>query len=604
MNRDGRQRSSPIGSYGVIGDLRTVALVGSDGAIDWFPFPDLDSPPAFAGLVDPDAGGSIELAPSVAYRVERHYLEGTAMLATTFHAEGGRVTVTDSLNMAATGLLPWTEMARTIVVEEGEVPMTWSVRPGRSFSSAQAWSHHRSDVPFLLVGGSLLSVVAEHVGDPELTSGAVGGAFVARCGEPALLAVVATRAEPVRVPSPSEIRGRVELTEDTWRRWSATVAYQGPWKEAVLRSAIALKLLIAGKSGAMAAAGTTSLPEKVGGERNYDYRFAWIRDASFALDALGRIGRLEEVHHALCWLLAAVAQTCPDLHVFYTLSGDPAPADISEVPGAAGWRASTPVHVGNSAADQVQLGCYGDLLDAVWHYTRRGGHLDRASAAMVAQLADRCCDEWRRADAGFWELGDYQHYTISKIGCWVALDRAGRLAEEGQLADTHVERWRSEAEVIRAWIDEHCWSQAKGAYSFYAGTDDLDAAVLLAARTGFCSPDDPRLEATIDAVRTELSAGGSLVYRYSGQQGKEGAFLACSCWVIEALAYTGRIEDATGLLEDFVARSGDVGLYSEEMDPATGELLGNLPQALTHLALIGAITAVSNTTHSRQEKNS
>jgi GH15 family glucan-1,4-alpha-glucosidase len=408
--------------------------------------------------------------------------------------------------------------------------------------------------------------------------------------------LVATDAQPVRVPSPDEVRGRIDVTAGTWRRWSDTIGYEGPWRDAVTRSAIALKSLIGGQSGAMAAAATTSLPEKVGGERNYDYRYVWIRDASFALDALGRLGLLEEVHHVLCWLLAAVANTAPDLHVFYALSGEPARPAMHEVAGAAGWRGSEPVHVGNSAASQTQLGCYGDLLDAVVQYTGRGGYLDGATAAMVAELADRCCDLWHRPDAGFWELGAYEHYTISKIGCWVALDRACKLAAAGQLASTHARRWRDEADAIHAWVDQHCWSATKQSYSFYAGTDELDAAVLLAARTGFCPADDTRLAGTIDAVRAELGAGGSLLYRYSGQQAKEGAFLACSCWVVEALAYVGRASEARELLDEFVARRSDVGLYSEEMDPATGELLGNLPQALTHLALIGAATALARAT--------
>jgi len=598
MDINGSGGSAPIGSYGVIGDLRTTALVGADGSIDWFPFPALDSAPAFAALLDPTEGGCIVLTPTVSYRVQRRYLPDTAVLETTFLTDGATVTVTDSLNLAATGLLPWTELARRVVAEGGEVPMRWAVHPGHRLGSDQPWSHRRGGVPVVLVGDLLLAVITEHLGEPTLTTGGVEGQFVARPETPALLAVVGTQAQPVRIPSTVDIRERIEVTEQTWRRWSATVGGGGPWHAAVLRSAITLKLLIAEQGGAMAAAATTSLPEKIGGERNYDYRFAWIRDASFALDALGRLGRLEEVHHVLCWLLTAVARTSPDLHVFYTLAGEPARPEMTAAPGVAGWRDSTPVHIGNSAASQTQLGCYGDLLDAVFRYTQHGGILDGATAAMVGELADRCCDLWRRTDAGFWELGTYEHYTISKIGCWVALDRAHRLAEAGQLASTHAPRWQAEAQTIHDWVDEHCWSQAKQAYTFYADTDELDAAVLLAARTGFCAPHDPRLETTIAAVRTELGAGGSLIYRYSGQQDKEGAFLACSCWVIEALTYVGRTTEARELLEEFLDRGSDLGLYSEEMDPATGELLGNLPQALSHLALIGAATAVDRANRS------
>jgi len=243
------------------------------------------------------------------------------------------------------------------------------------------------------------------------------------------------------------------------------------------------------------------------------------------------------------------------------------------------------VHVGNAAAGQTQLGCFGDLLDAVWRYVGNGGCLDPADGAMIVALADRTCDLWRSPDAGLWELGDVQPYTISKIGCWVALDRALRLAEAGQLASVHQGRWHAERAAIRSWIDTYCWSATKRAYTFYAGTDDLDAAVLLAARTGYCDGDDPLLHTTIDAIASELCAPGAdspLLYRYSGQEGKEGTFTACACWIVEALIHAGRLDEAAARLDRL---ANDVGLYTEEMDPAGGELLGNIPQTLSHLAI-------------------
>jgi GH15 family glucan-1,4-alpha-glucosidase len=265
---------------------------------------------------------------------------------------------------------------------------------------------------------------------------------------------------------------------------------------------------------------------------------------------------------------------------------------MEEVPFLRGYRDSRPVHVGNSAAHQLQLGVYGDLIDAVHRAAEIGYRLDARTAQLLSMVADRACDLWRLPDAGIWELDENRHYTISKIGCWVALDRMVGLAEDGQVASLSLSRWRIERQRIRDWIEEHCWSRTKQSLTFYAGTDDLDAAVLLAARTGFWDGDDPRLATTVDAVREELGAGGPLLYRYTGQRDQEGAFVACSFWLVEALAHIGRVKEAEEVLDGMLEYCNDLGLLSEEVDPDTGELLGNFPQALSHLSLIGAASAL------------
>lgn len=585
---------APLRAYALLGDCRAAALVAEDGAIDWLAAPTLDAPPICAALLDPAGGGSITLAPSVPSQVSRRYLPGTMVLETTYTTASGTLRVTDALNLGALSTLPWTELVRAVAVDSGEVPMAWAVRPGHRLSiGVRPWSYLHERIPMLMVGSQHLAIVADGIGEPVLDGHALSGAFMARVGQDALLAVVATDSEPVHVPSPAKVRDRLDRTVGQWQRWSALVCYEGPWRDIVVRSALTLKALTLQSTGAVAGAATTSLPEKVGGERNFDYRFAWIRDASFALDAMNRLGLAEEVHAGVRWLLDAVTQQAPRLQVFYGLDGTAVSAEMHAVDGMRGYRGSLPVHVGNSAAGQLQLGCYGDLIDALWRYADSGGRLDAATGALLAGMADRVCDIWRSADAGLWELGERKQYTISKIGCWTALDRAVRLAEAGQLSSMHVERWRLERAGIKSWTQEHCWSTTKQAYTFYAGTDELDAAVLLAARTGFCPGDDPRLSSTIDAVRAELGADGPLLYRYSGQQKAEGAFLACSCWLVEALVHAGRLRDAHELFEDFVGRANDVGLYSEEIDPANGALLGNIPQALTHLAVIAAATALA-----------
>jgi GH15 family glucan-1,4-alpha-glucosidase len=336
------------------------------------------------------------------------------------------------------------------------------------------------------------------------------------------------------------------------------------------------------------------LPERLGGDRNYDYRFSWVRDASFSLDAFAALGFREQLHGSLSWLLGASEASHPRIDVFYAVDG-------SVPPGAReldlhGYRGSAPVTVGNDAAGQLQLGSYGDLLDTVWTYVDHGNALDRETATRMCETADFLCRIWRHGDSGIWELADEaRHYTTSKIGCWVALDRALRMADCGEIDDAGVDRWRREAGAVREFVETRCWSSERRSYRFHAEADALDASVLLAARMGYADPAGDRLQGTIAAIRDELGAGGPLLYRYSGQQDEEGAFLACSFWLIEALALSGRVDAAAAEMDAMLARANDVGLFSEEIDPTTGELLGNFPQGLTHLALINAAACVAGT---------
>jgi GH15 family glucan-1,4-alpha-glucosidase len=500
------------------------------------------------------------------------------------------VRVSDALTLGDGSLLPWTELARRVEALDGEVAMVWEVVPGDRFSTAASWARFFGEVPRISAGGQQLVLVLDGVGDAELAGGGFHGAFTARPGRAALLAVVATDGEPSPVPTVDAINRRVDETSAHWTRWGELIRYDGPWRDAVARSAFVIKQLTSGVTGGLQAAGTTSLPERIGGSRNFDYRFSWVRDTGFALNALTSLELRGEVHAALSYLLHAVERTAPDVRVFYTMSGGEADAEIDPVPLWRGYRDSGPVQVGNSAAAQRQLGSYGDLLEAVSRYVGHGNVLDAATGRMVARIAEQVCAQWGEQDAGLWELGQQRPYTSSKVGCWAALDRALRLAGAGQVPPEGADRWRTTAEQIRGYVDETCWSAAKQSYTFYAGTDELDCATLLVARTGFCAGDDPRLHTTIDAVRRELSAGGPLLYRYTGMQEQEGAFLACSFWLVEALTHAGRLEEAREVMDAAVEQVNDVGLLSEEIDPDTRELLGNLPQTLSHLALIGAAT--------------
>lgn len=576
-----------IEDYAVLGDGRSAALLASDGSIDWWPLPALDSPPVISRLLDPDGGGRLTLAPADAYKATRCYLDDTNIVESVYTTTTGVARVTAALNVGSAGRLPWTELALRIEILTGFVDIAWVFAPGDRFGRANPWVTSRDGTTVVTIEDQTLGVVVDGLPAAVVDPHRVSGRGRLTHGARGLLSVVATDTEPLFIPTPDAIQARLDRTIRSWRHWAELLDSDGPWAAAVRRSALALKTLLTEQSGAIAAAATTSHPERVGGSKNWDYRYAWVRDSSFTLDALINLGLHEEVHGAVSWLLGAIRHNGGDLHVFYTLDGSVANQVTQlDIPG---WRGSQPVRSGNSASGQTQLGTYGDLFDTISRFCAEGHLIDPATGRLLADLADRCCDQWRARDSGIWELKAREHYTISKIGCWVALDRAVHLAETRQIPNLGTERWRAGAEEIRDWVNTHCWSQAKSAYTFYAGTDDLDAAVLLAGRTGF--ERGPRLASTIEAIAGELGRG-PLLYRYSGMDKEEGAFVVCSFWMVDALVHTGQIDRACQLMDDAVALTNDLGLLSEQIDSETGAFLGNMPQGLSHLALINAAFAL------------
>ena len=585
---------APLRDYAALGDGRTVALAARDGSIDWLPLPDLDAPTVFAAILDPKRGGRFALEPQLPYRTERRYLPETNVLETTFVTSRGTVRVTDALTLPDDGLTPYRELQRKIEGLAGRVPLRWRVQPRFGYGAWPLRLARRNGIPIASSASEALAVCAFDAGEPEIAGEAITGTFDASEGTTALLALTAAHQEPLVFPGRDELERRLLATCLSWRRWSGARSYDGPWREAVIRSALALKLLVYAPSGAIAAAASASLPEEIGGERNWDYRYSWIRDSAFTIDALLRLGCPAEAHAYFWWLMHATQLTHPRLHVLYRLDGGTRVKERALE--LAGYRGSRPVNVGNGAAEQLQLDTYGELMQTAWLYACAGNELDRDVARRFARIADHVCAGWRQPDAGIWEVrSEPLHFTQSKMLCAVALDRAAQLAEQGQLAHGRASNWRKEGRAIRAFVDTHCWSAGKRSYVRFAGGDELDASLLLGVLHQYADAGDERIEQTVEAIGREL-ADGPYVRRYTGEDGLsggEGAFLACSFWLVEALARTGRVERAARLMEQLLALANDVGLYSEEIDPDTGEFLGNMPQGLSHLALISAATAIA-----------
>ena len=588
---------APIRDYGALGDGRTVALVARDGAVDWLPLPDLDSPTVFAAILDDERGGRFALGPELPFTVSRRYLAGTNVLETTFVTDGGAVRVTDALTLPDNGLTPLRELQRRIDGLSGRVSMRWRLEPRFGYAGWPFRLASRRGIPVATAGSDALALQSFAAGEPVITDRSIEGRFEAAEGSSALLAVSFAHQEPLVFPTRDELAARLDATCVSWRRWADDLVYEGPWRESVIRSALALKLLVYAPSGAIAAAATAALPEELGGERNWDYRYSWIRDSAFAIDALLQLGCSDEAHAYFWWLMQATQLTQPRLHLLYRLDGGTRVRE-HELP-LAGYRQSRPVNIGNGAAEQLQLDTYGELLHAAWLYARDGNPFDRDIGRRFAGIAGLVCATWRQPDAGIWEVRSKPaHFTQSKMLCAVALDRALQLAERGALPDKHANRWRVEAAAIRDFVETRCWSDDKHSYVRSAGDDELDASLLLAILHGYSGAHDERMRATIAAIEREL-ADGPYVRRYRGDDGlsgSEGAFLACSFWLAEALARTGRTDAAGALMEQLIDTANDVGLYSEEIDPHTGEFLGNIPQGLSHLALISAASAIAEAT--------
>jgi GH15 family glucan-1,4-alpha-glucosidase len=585
----------PIEDYGLLGDTRTAALVASDGSIDWMCIPRFDGQPVFGQLVGGQAAGRFRLAPArTATVVNRRYHPDSATLETTWRTDVGRLVLTEGMVAEVSGrLLPSTMLVRRLVAVDGPVEALIEFDPRLGERHRSPRFHRQGERlvctwPATALGLATTPTLRIEPGQVQTVMIAPDRPFTA-------VLSVADR-EPLVLVDPDAAWTALAADELRWQDWCREIDTELPRRDVVVRSLLTLRLLTYSPSGAPVAAPTTSLPEALGGVRNWDYRFAWPRDASIGVAAFLGVGKQDEARAFMAWLLSATRLDRPRLPVLLTLHGK---HPLSERTAACwpGYAASAPVRLGNGAADQHQLDGYGWVLDAGWLLTRAGHRLYAETWRTMAGFADTVADRWREPDAGIWEVrADAAHHVHSKLMAWLALDRALRLSAHHRTSAARKRRWTDARRSLREDISRCGFDLSKSAYTRTYGSDDTDSALLILPRLGFEPPDSPRVSGTIDAVSRELDAGRPLLYRYlpgtDGVTGTEGAFLPCSFWLVQSLAETGRAAEAGSLFDDLLALASPLGLYAEEMDPLTHRHLGNYPQALTHAALVQAALAL------------
>jgi len=602
----------PISDYAIIGDTRSAALISRDGSIDWLCWPRFDSRSMFARILDLDRGGCFAIRPSIPFKAGRRYIENTNVLETTFTTDNGVVRLTDLMPVMKEEekkhrLTPFRQLLRRVEGVDGAVPMTMVFDPRPDYAQSTPNFKQRGDTITVEDGPSVLTLRT------DIPLAGTTTPFDMPRGATHDFALAFDSHSPSVRPNVGEAAtGEIDRTIAFWREWSSKLTYDGPHREAVLRSALVLKMLTYAPSGAIVAAPTTSLPERIGGIRNWDYRYCWLRDASFTVAALDDCGYDIEGGAFVGWLLYATQLTHPNLQILYDVFGE-AQIPEHELTHLAGYRDSRPVRVGNAAHDQFQLDVYGEVLGAVEEHLEQNGNfehitkLNRDVSTLLIRLANVVVKRWREPDSGIWEKrSERVHHTHAKIMAWAALDVAQRLAEKGPLRGGDVDLWRRTKDEIRQVVCDQGFNTKLNSFVSILGGDELDASLLYAPRIGFLPPDDPRITGTIDAIRRVLGRD-ELVYRYSvetpdGLPPGEGAFLAASFWLVEALALAGRDDEAAVVFEKLLKRGNDLMLFSEEIDVASGELLGNFPQALTHIGLMNAALCLNKRSSARSQR--
>ena len=604
----------PISDYALIGDCRSAGLVSRDGSLDWLCLPRFDSPSVFAALLDARKGGRFCIRPVGEYSSERRYLANTNVLETVFRTPTGACVLRDLMSVSSeedkrAHLTPEHEVLRELEGLEGEVEIEilYEPRPdyGRVRPLLEQWG------PLGLrceIDGTSLTLRSEL--PLELTDGdrSARGFVRIRSGEQKYLSFTYSMEAPAVIPLLGEAaRGRIERTVSWWQEWANRCTYEGPYRDAVVRSALALKLMTYAPSGALVAAPTTSLPEALGGVRNWDYRYCWLRDASFTLRALFTLGYREEAEAYIGWLLHATRLTWPELQVLYDVFGE-ARLPERELTHLEGYAGSRPVRIGNDAQGQLQLDVYGEVINGAARFLDRGGHVDRDTSRMLDGLGRTVCKRWREPDEGIWEgrSGRF-HNTHSKVLCWVALDRLIKMHEAGYL-DISADLFRANRDEIRKEIEAHGYNERIGSYTRTFDSDEMDASLLTLPLYGYIEGTHPQMLSTCTRIHEKLARDG-LVYRYEtstddGLPPGEGAFGICSFWAVECVARGGNVGAAARTFEQLLAYASDVGLFAEEIDQDSGAALGNFPQAFTHIGLINAAITLAGYQEGNAERPS
>ena len=594
----------PIAEYALLSDCRSAALVSRAGSIDWLCFPRFDGPSVFARLLDEQAGHwSINAVG--ASEVNRRYLEGTMVLETTFRTPTGTAVLVDAMAMGRNerghelGVDSPGVLLRCVSCQSGTVEIELEYAPRLEYGliapllrPVEGSIYARGGADVLVLSSSMVLSVEESIAQAR---------FTLQAGEQANFALQ-HQASWQKIPQMCTEAAIADYLHDTtigWRTWSDMhQRYEGPWRDLVHHSGRVLQALTYRPTGAIVAAPTTSLPESIGGERNWDYRYTWVRDASFTLDALWVAACPDEAYWFFSWMAGAVATQIrrdADLQIMFGIGGE---HDLSErtISHLSGWRDSRPVRVGNGAWNQRQLDVYGELLGAARRLRDQLGDLDEVTRHFLVEVADAAAARWQEQDQGIWEVrGDPRDFLYSKLMCWVALDCAIDLADILHAHD-RIDEWAVTREQIRDAILQRGWSEKAAAFTQSFGSDELDASCLMMPIVGFLPATDPRMRSTIDAIAERLTDAHGLVYRYrasDGLAGEEGTFLLCTFWLAQAQALAGEIERARATFEQAIAYANDVGLLAEEVDPASNELLGNFPQAFSHIGLVNAAWAIS-----------
>ena len=593
----------PIGDYALLSDCRSAALVSRAGSVDWLCFPRFDAPAVFARILDPD-GGHFAIRPAGEFEASRGYLTQTMVLETTFRTAAGTAVLTDAMAVGRNerghdlGAESPGVLLRQLACTDGEMDVEVSYAPRPEYGLIHPILE---EVPGgLAARGGAGRLLLSAPGGFEIDGATAHGRLHLTAGQTVVFALQHAPIwdQPLAAWAPDEIVARLADTAEGWRSWSAIhQTYEGPWRDLVHHSGRVLQALTFAPTGAIVAAPTTSLPETVGGERNWDYRYTWVRDASLTMEALWVAACPDEADKFFGFLADAAAsqlQRGADLQIMFGIGGE---RDLSEreLPHLAGWRDSQPVRVGNGAWTQRQLDVYGELLGAAQRLVEQLGELDPVTRRFLAAAADTAASRWKEKDQGIWEIrGEPRDFLYSKLMCWVALDRAITLAPRLG-AEERVTAWTTARDEIRAAILEHGWNEKAGAFTQAFGGEDLDASNLMLVITGFLPGDDPRMKATIDATAERLTDERGLVYRYLAQDGlagEEGTFLLCTFWLAQAQALAGEVDQAVATFERAVAAINDVGLLAEEID-ADGEMIGNFPQAFSHIGLVNAAWAIA-----------